>query len=191
MLPPPPPLTTPRLFLRPFVDGDAPTVQMLAGVHEVADTTLTVPHPYPDGAAADWIATHGPAWVAGTGLTYAVCRADDGALVGAVGLALAPAHASGELGYWIAAPMWGRGYATESAAALCTFAFTTLDLHRVEARHFVRNPASGRVMQKLGMRHEGVLRDAVRRWDRFEDLAVYAVLAPEWDATTLARGRAP
>ena len=96
--------------------------------------------------------------------------------------ALTPAHAVGELGYWIAVSAWGRGYATEAAGALCDFAFGALDLHRIQARHLMRNPASGRVMQKLGMQREGILRGAVRKWDRFEDLALYAVLAPEWQA---------
>lgn len=178
---PQPDLVTARLRLRPFVPADAPAVQALAGAREVADTTLTIPHPYPDGAAEAWIEAHAPAWAARTAVTYAITDAA-GNLVGAVGVALAPAHARAEVGYWIAAPAWGRGYATEAAAALCDFAFGALGVHRIEGRHFVRNPASGRVMQKLGMRPEGVLREAVRRGDVFEDLAVYAVLAPEWEA---------
>ena len=184
--PPQPELETARLRLRAFVATDAPAVQRLAGDRRVADTTLTIPHPYPDGAAEAWIATHAPAWAAGTQLTYAVTARADGALLGAVGLALEPEHASAELGYWIAVPEWGKGYATEAAAALCGHAFTTLGIHRIQARHLLRNPASGRVMQKLGMRPEGVMRGALRKWDRFEDVALYAVLAPEWPAA--ARG---
>ena len=78
-------------------------------------------------------------------------------------------------------PAWGRGYATEAAAALCDYAFGALEVHRIAAQHLLRNPASGRVMQKLGMRREGVLRGAVRKWGRFEDIALYAALAPEWE----------
>jgi len=59
------------------------------------------------------------------------------------------------------------------------FAVGPLRLHRIQARHLTRNPASGRVMQKLGMRMEGVARDAVRKWGRFEDRAVYAILASD------------
>jgi RimJ/RimL family protein N-acetyltransferase len=175
-----PVLETARLRLRPFTLGDAADVQRLAGDRAVAENTLTVPHPYPDGAAEAWIGTHAEGWAAGRLVVYAVAEASAGALVGAVGLALTPAHAGAELGYWIGREAWGRGYATEAAGALCGHAFAALGVHRIQARHFVRNPASGRVMQKLGMRHEGVLRGAVRKWDRFEDLALYAVLAPEW-----------
>ncbi|HKG93136.1 MAG TPA: GNAT family protein [Gemmatimonadaceae bacterium] len=88
-------------------------------------------------------------------------------------------HARGELGYWVGAGMWGRGYATEAARAVVSFGFATLGLNRIQARHFLRNPASGRVLQKLGMRCEGMHRQAYRRWGRFEDVAVYAILASE------------
>ena len=59
--------------------------------------------------------------------------------------------------------------------------FGSLGLHRIQARHLTRTPASGRVMQKLGMQPEGVNRDAMRKNDRFEDLAVYGLLVDEWE----------
>lgn len=175
-----PELMTARLWLRPFSPGDAAAVQALAGAREVADTTLTIPHPYPDGAAEEWIATHSAAWLARRHVSYAITD-PTGALVGAIGLSLAAAHARAEVGYWIGVPAWGHGYATEAASAVFDWAFSELAMHRIEGRHFARNAASGRVMQKLGMRPEGVMRDAVRRWDRFEDLALYAILSPEWE----------
>ena len=176
---PQPSLETKRLRLRPFTPADAAEVQRLAGDPLVAATTLTIPHPYPNGAAEEWIASHGSGWASGRKAVYAVTMAE-GRLVGAVSLALTPAHASAELGYWIAAGAWGRGYATEAAAALCGYAFDALSVHRIEARHFLHNPASGRVMEKLGMRHEGVLRGAMRKAGRFEDLALYAVIIDDW-----------
>lgn len=184
-----PTLTTARLVLRPFAPADGPDVERLAGVREVADTTLHVPHPYPPGAGAAWIATHGPAWAAGAALTLALAprEAPERAL-GAISLGIAREHARGELGYWVAAPAWGRGYATEAARAVAAYGFGALALHRVQARHFTRNPASGRVMQKLGMRLEGVHRGAYLRWGRFEDVAVYAILADEWAAPATGRG---
>ena len=175
-----PTLETPRLRLRPFVPDDAPAVQRLAGAREIADATLTIPHPYPDGAAALWIARLAPAWAVGAEATFAVTAAADGLLLGAAGVVVAPEHQAGELGYWVGVPYWGCGYATEAARALCGYAFTALAVHRIQARHLTRNPASGRVMQKLGMRREGVLRDAIRKWGRFEDVAVCSLLAPEW-----------
>lgn len=170
-------LHTDRLRLRAFDDGDAADVRRLAGAFEIADMTQTVPHPYPEGAAEQWIAGLAPAWADGTGIAWAITTKAQGELVGAIGLRLTPEHAMAELGYWIGVPHWGRGYATEAGAAVLAFGFARLGLNRIQARHLVRNPASGRVMAKLGMRHEGRLRQSVRKHDRFEDLELYARLA--------------
>jgi RimJ/RimL family protein N-acetyltransferase len=91
-------------------------------------------------------------------------------------------HRRAELGYWIAFDRWNQGYATESNQRLIDFGFEVLGLHRIEARHFLRNPASGRVMQKLGMQHEGVERDWAVKGERYESLAVYSILEHEWRA---------
>ena len=138
-----PVLRTSRLILRPFVFEDALAVQLLAGAREVADTTLHIPHPYPSGAAEQWIATHSTAWDARTGVTYAVTDATNGVLLGATALTIAPAHARGELGYWIGVPYWNLGYCTEAARPVVDLGFRELGLHRVQARHLTRNPASG------------------------------------------------
>jgi [ribosomal protein S5]-alanine N-acetyltransferase len=177
-----PRLLTTRLLLRPFEISDAPAVERLAGAREVADTTLAIPHPYPRGGGVDWIATHAEKWEKRSHLALAIVpRSAPGELVGAISLSVSMIHLHAEIGYWIAPEQWGQGYATEASRALITYAFDTLKLHRVEAKHFARNPASGRVMQKLGMRHEGTHRDAYVRWGKFEDAVVYAVLASEWD----------
>ncbi len=167
-------------MLRPFSLIDASAVQVLAGAWEIADTTLNVPYPYPDGAAEAWISTHASGFVAGILAAFAIVERQGGQLVGATGLGIDPKHAHAELGYWVGRPFWGRGYATEGARALLEFGFGGLGLNRIQARHFPRNPPSGRVMQKLSMIYEGTLRQAVRRWDRFEDLAVYATIAADW-----------
>ena len=180
-----PTLTTERLRLRSFTLADAPSVQRLAGRREIADTTLTIPHPYGDGVAEDWIEAQASGFEGGRLVTCAVTDAGSGQLVGAVGISMDAAHAVAELGYWIGVPFWGRGYATEAARALTGFGFEELQLNRVQARHLVRNPGSGRVMQKLGMRYEGTLRQALKKWGRFEDVAIYAVLAAEWEGPTL------
>jgi ribosomal-protein-alanine N-acetyltransferase len=174
-----PVLATSRLILRPFRAEDAAAVRRLAGAREVADTTLTIPHPYPEGVAEAWIAGQPAAWAAGAGAVWAVTRRSDGELVGAVGLVIEAEHARAELGYWIAVPEWNRGYGTEAARAAVNAAFELLKLNRVEAYHFARNPASGRVLDKAGMRREGVRRGAVRKWGRFEDLVQYAVTAAD------------
>ncbi|HEX6536395.1 MAG TPA: GNAT family N-acetyltransferase [Gemmatimonadaceae bacterium] len=175
-----PTLETPRLILRPLVLSDAPEVQRLAGAREIADTTLTIPHPYRDGMAEQWIETHDAQFAEGKMVTCGATERGGGALTGVISLVLEREHARAELGYWIGTPYWGRGYATEGARAMLRYAFSELGLSRVYACHFSRNPASGKVMRKIGMKYEGCLRSHVRKWDRLEDIEVYGVLAGEW-----------
>jgi RimJ/RimL family protein N-acetyltransferase len=177
-----PTLQTDRLTLRPFRAADARDVQRLAGAREVADTTLHIPHPYPDGAAEAWIATHADQWVTQQDVVFAITLRTTGELIGAIALKLEMALTQAEIGYWIGVDHWGRGYCTEAATAVAQFGFDALALHRVHSRHFLRNPASGRVMQKLGMRQEGLQRAAMRRWETFEDVVLYGILADEWVA---------
>jgi len=175
-----PTLETPRLILRPFRIEDAPVVQRLAGAREVAERVSSIPHPYPDGAAEMWIATHASDFDRGNQLTEAITRRSDGVLLGAIGLTISPQHQRAELGYWLGVPYWRQGYMTEAARALVDYGFRELGLRRIFARHFGSNPASGRVMQKLGMRCEGVLREHDLKWGHVEDDVYYGLLRSEW-----------
>lgn len=168
-------LSTSRLLLRPFALTDAPVVQRLAGAPEVADTILLIPHAYPDGAAEQFIAGTHAEFEKGENFVFAITLRVTGELCGSMGLKVAVAHERGELGYWIAVPFWNRGYCTEAGQAVLHFAFEPLRLNSVCAHHFARNPASGRVLQKLGMRCEGHLRQHVKKADHFEDLQCYAI----------------
>jgi RimJ/RimL family protein N-acetyltransferase len=123
---PRPVLETDRLVLRPYRLADAADLQRLAGDRLIAATTATIPHPYPDGEAEAFIGAHEARWRDGTHLTCAVTERGVDTLVGAVGLVFAAEHARAELGYWIAVPAWGRGYATEASMALCEYGFATL-----------------------------------------------------------------
>jgi RimJ/RimL family protein N-acetyltransferase len=180
-----PTLYTERLVLRPFAVADATEVQCLAGSRAIADTTLRIPHPYPEGAAEEWIRSHAPGYAAGTQATFALAPLFGGVILGCVGLVIDADNGTAELGYWVGEPYWGRGYATEGSWALLEFAFGELALHRIHAAHLVRNPASGRVMQKLGMKLEGIHRHGVRKWGVYEDVAHYARLATDQPATSV------
>jgi RimJ/RimL family protein N-acetyltransferase len=175
-----PTIRTERLVLRPFTPADAPDVQRLAGDRDIAATTATIPHPYPDGAAEAWIATHPEKLRSNEGVTFAVVRREDGALAGCIGLVLQPEHERAELGYWIGKPYWGLGYATEAARAVLRYGFETLGLNRVYANYMGSNPASGRVMQKIGMVREGCKRQHTKKWGALDDLVMYGILHEEW-----------
>jgi ribosomal-protein-alanine N-acetyltransferase len=175
-----PTLETERLILRPFQLTDAADVQRLAGDRAIADTTATIPHPYPNGAAEASIASHADHFASGESVTFAITHRDNGALRGAIGLELRPEHRRAELGYWVGKPFWNRGYTTEAARAVIRYAFQCLTVDRIFAHHFLRNPASERVMHKIGMRPEGILRRHLIRWGVPEDLGVCGILRDDW-----------
>lgn len=175
-----PTLTTKRVLLCPFAPTDAVRVQALAGAPEVAATALNIPHPYPDGAAGAWIARHAGDADEGIRLTWAIVRRSDEALLGAITLGLTARHERGSLGYWLGVPYWNQGYTTEAARRVTAFAFLDFGCYRIEAGCFPRNVASARVMEKTGLRYEGVLRGYLRKGDQYEDVAMYALLRPEY-----------
>ena len=110
-----------------------------------------------------------------TGIWY------EGALVGVIDLfKIDSANGSGEVGYWLAPSHRGRGIMTRCAVAMMRHAFETLGLNRVEVRVVVGNRASAAIPERLGLRQEGVLREAYWLYDGFRDVAVYSMLAREW-----------
>lgn len=171
-----PTLDTARLRLRPYGAGDAPAVQRLAGDARIADTTSSIPHPYPDGAAAEWISGHQASFEARESAVFAVTLRADDQLVGTISLFdVSIDDARAEMGYWIGVPYWGQGYASEAAGALIGFAHDAWNLTRIVARCFARNPASARVMQKIGMTYEGMFPLHGRKNGRFEDQLLYGL----------------
>jgi ribosomal-protein-alanine N-acetyltransferase len=175
-----PELITERLLLRPFVLADAPVVQRLAGEKAIAEMTVAIPHPYEDGMAEAWIGTHRQAFDEDKEAVFAITLRENGFLVGCIGLTINREHVRAELGYWIGKPYWGNGYCTEAARAMVRFGFGELGLNRIHAIHFRRNPASGRVMAKIGMTCEGCQRQYIKKWGTLEDLVMYAILRSEF-----------
>lgn len=174
-----PTLTTERLILRPFMGSDASRVQLLAGDPLVAATTANVPHPYPDGAAEVWIAQHLKWFLSGHGVQFAIVVKTTGILIGCIDLGIAAAHSRAELGYWIGVDFWNQGYCTEAASALVGFGFETLGLKKITSRHLSINPSSGRVMSKVGMKKEGLLRREFTKNGTSYDVEVYGLLREE------------
>jgi [ribosomal protein S5]-alanine N-acetyltransferase len=173
----PPTLETTRLRLRPYSQADITELLPLIGTREVAATTLRIPYPYTEQDARDFFAL-----LQGTRKIWlAITLRADGRQIGGIGLTVDEQHQHAELGYWLGAPYWGQGYATEAAGEMLRYGFETLKLHRVFASHFKHNPASGRLLAKLGMRYEGCRREHLRKWDEFVDSELYGVLRREWE----------
>jgi len=141
--------------------SDAPRLALLAGDSDVASMTGTIPHPYSEAMAAEWIASV----LAGEeGVVFAVERS--GALIGCTGYrAFGEDHA--ELGYWVGKPYWGMGYASEAVRVLILHAFEAGGFAYLTAGHFSDNPASARIIAKFGFTPRGKeARDCAARGDK-------------------------
>lgn len=141
-----PRLETARLVLRALRPEDAGWIERLAGDWEVARYTARIPHPYPPGAAASFLAsleTSGE-------LVFAIERRAERDMIGMIGLERAGDEA--EFGYWIGRPFWKQGYAGEALGALVDHAFRKLGVARVVAAAMPENPVSIRVQERHGFR---------------------------------------
>lgn len=167
-------LQTAHLTLRSYTSADIPDLVRLAGAHEVAATTLRIPHPYTEQDGKDFIEACAAKSEPET--RYAITLSSDGQLCGGIGLRMDEPHQRAELGYWLGVPYWGQGYATEAARAMIKYGFETLGLHRIYASYVPTNVASGRVLQKIGMLREGLMREHIFKWGRFLDLEYYGML---------------
>jgi RimJ/RimL family protein N-acetyltransferase len=139
------PLDTARLHLRRPVEQDAAAIISIAGDWEVARRLARVPHPYTDADVRfflDHVVPNEPTWAI-------LCR-QTSRLIGMIGLAPATDGRSAELGYYIARDHWGRGVATEAALAITKVGVESFGFLRLTSGYQADNPASGRVLAKLG-----------------------------------------
>ncbi len=177
-----PTIETERLTHRPYTQDDAPALQTLLSEWDVASATARIPHPYKKGMAEEHIKTIQKDNNLEEGVNYAITHRKEGFLIGGISLNVRRKEdESMSLGYWIGKPYWNQGYCTEAVRAIVKYGFNVFGLHRVYASHFGRNPASGRVLQKIGMKYEGTLREAFQRWGKFEDVVCYGILKSEYD----------
>lgn len=168
-----PVILTERLILSQLNESDIPFIVEYLQQKVYSELTSNIPYPYTEKDAEVWMDVSREAFVHKTGYTFAI-RDHGHRLMGAVGI-----HDRGddkaELGYWLAVPFWNKGYATEAAKAIIDFGFETLNLNKIYATHFLNNPASGRIMQKIGMVKEALLKQHIKKEDEYLDLIMYSV----------------
>lgn len=175
-------LETERLILRPPSLLDAPRLCALGGEYDVAKGTLTMPHPYSREDAITFIEGTRASWEKLSPCIFAIVLKAEQALIGMIGLHTRQEHKHADLGYWIGIPYWNQGYATEAAQSTLDWGFEQFRLNRIYAEHFGSNPASGQVMQKIGMTYEGTLRQHYIRFGEVQDVLIYSILRDEWKA---------
>jgi [ribosomal protein S5]-alanine N-acetyltransferase len=185
-----PVLRTTRLVLRPLDEADASEIARLCADKAIAAGTLTIPHPYTLEDARKWLAMDRERSRDGRSLVWGITELEGGVLAGTVGLNPDPAHDRAELGYWIGVAFWGRGYASEAAERVLEYALAEAGLNRVYASHYPWNVASGRVLEKVGMRREGVLKQHIKKWGKYEDAVFYGLTRDEYGRARGTRGEA-
>ncbi len=144
-----PVLETERLILRAPRLEDAKTIAMLANDRRIAENTARIPHPYKLADARDFVATVNLA----SETVFLVTLANE-TVIGACGIT--QDGKANEIGYWLGARHWGKGYATEAVRAVIDHAFTDLDCEALQSAARVTNPASRRVLEKCGFQWTGV-----------------------------------
>ena len=175
-----PVLETRRLHLRPLRMQDAADMYRYSSDPEVSRHVLWEPHESIRHTRAVLRAALRQ-YRSGAPSSFAIERREDRRMIGTIGFMwINCEHRSGEVGYSLARDCWNQGYATEALEAVLHFGFDTLRLNRIEAQHEVDNPASGRVMEKCGMRCEGTLRQRVFNKGRYSDVRLYAALREEF-----------
>ena len=172
-------LTTERLLLRPFDADDVDDVLAYASDPDLA-RFLDLPQPYTSDDAGEYVARRIlDDW--SSEAIFAVVW--ERCVVGSIGLHVNPRHETAEMGYALARRMWGRGIVPEAGRAVIDWGFKTYALRKISSRADVRNRQSWRVMEKLGMTREGVLRSCRKVRDEHVDDVCYGVLCEEWKRT--------
>jgi len=177
-----PTLETERLILRTLRESDAADVFAYASHPEVSRYVTWESHQTLEDSVAfiDWTAKRLAEDEAGD---WGLEDKKTGKIIGSIGFAhLDEANCRGEIGYALALDKRGQGLVPEALRRLIAFAFTEMKLNRLEAVHFVENEASGRVMQKAGMRYEGLLRQRMLVKGVYRDVRQYAILRGDWQA---------
>jgi RimJ/RimL family protein N-acetyltransferase len=144
-------LETERLILRPPGRQDLQSIVSLIGDYAVAKNLSRAPHPYTEQDGRNFLLSAAHGWVKGDDLPFAILLRDARACIGLCGI-----HPSRdwEVGYWLGRPYWGNGYATEAGQRIVRHGFS-LGAGKLTAKWFHDNPASGRVLEKLGFTESG------------------------------------
>lgn len=174
-----PQLDTPRLLLRKLKLEDAADMFEYASDPEVARDVTWEPHRSVEDSKA-FLGSVVEKYADRRTSEWGLVLKESGKLIGTCGFVWwKPEHAKAEFGYALSRKYWRRGLMTEAAGAVMAFGFDKMKLHRLEARCIASNTGSERVMLKIGMKYEGLLRDVVYEKGGFKTLKLYSMLAEE------------
>ncbi len=177
-----PELTTPRLTLRKMLVSDTDDMYAYAGRMDVTQYLTWYPHPDRD-YTKQYLQYLGTRYAAGMFYDWAIVYEPDCKMVGTCGFtSFHCASDSAEVGYVLNPAYWGKGIAREALQCVLRFGFEKLDLHRIEARYMQENERSRKVMERVGMTFEGILREGMLIKGNYVSVGICSILAREWEA---------
>ncbi|RLJ31066.1 RimJ/RimL family protein N-acetyltransferase [Chryseobacterium sp. 7] len=166
-------IQTERLILSELEEKDIPFIVEYLQHRIFSDLTSNIPFPYVEDDARSWLKMSKEAFENHTGYIFAI-RNKEGQIMGGIGLSDRDDDKA-ELGYWIGVPYWNKGLVTEAAKAIVDFGFKKLEFNKIFATHFLHNPASGRIMEKIGMEQEAVLKQEMKKDGEYFDIVRYSI----------------
>jgi len=179
-------LHTSRLLLRPLNLDDAPAIFAYAQDPEVTKFTGWDTHHTMADSELYIQQVVLPNYASGKGIDWGIVLKNNQQLIGVCGLVnINPLHQRAELGYSLGRAYWGQGLATEAAQAVISCGFHSLFLNRIEGKCHWEHHRSAKVLTKLGMEFEGILRQYMFVKGEFWDLASYALLKPRYSPGNL------
>lgn len=170
-------INTERLSLRRIKISDAEVVAQLANDPAISATTMRMPYPCSVDFITDWFEKdlkQGD----NTGF-FTISLRETNNIIGVIGLEANFDNERAELGFWVGSAYWNKGYCTEAALAMLEYGFNTLHMNRIWTFHIEGNHASGRVLEKIGMVHEGTHKKHIKKNGEFRDLEFYGKLKSE------------
>lgn len=166
-------LETKNLILRPFNMSDCPRIAFLCEDERVTRYT-PLPSHYKLSDAENWVKSQPEN--KDKALDFAIVEKKTGELIGSISLMFDKVNNFAEMGYWLTPDFWGKGLATEVCKYLIEYAFKILGLHKIIAKHYIENPASGKVMQHCGMKFVGTLKEHNLKNGIYHDVNLYEII---------------
>lgn len=176
-----PELLTERLRLGRIRVKDIPKIAQYANNKNISANTLNLPFPYHEDDAICWINMEIQGFQSKKQYIFAVYLKETDEFIGGIGLHIDKNHNKAEMGYWIAEPFWNKGFAREAAKEILKYGFEELNLNKIFATHFLFNPASEKVLLKIGMIKEAEFKDHYLKNDTYQDVRQYRLLRKEYN----------
>lgn len=170
-----------RVYLRSPELGDAAVIAAQANDPEIANNLAnTFPYPYTKADALMFIDFAKRSLADKTGVHLAICDVESGELMGMCGASVDQRNKKIEIGYWLGKKHWGRGYAKEGVKLMLAYVFQNLKFNRATAKTFPGNEKSAHILESLGFKKEGLLRENELRSGKFIDEVFLGLLKKEY-----------